>query len=149
MFKQYKLSGTSPSTATINAPTGQEATNLDEWDWFTVDAVLTGATGGTLDVCLQRWVPSAGAAGEWWDWVRFAQLSAAAAAVRVTFDSRMAATSLTTTGGHATGAAPVLAASTMAPSHPGHKVRLFFSAGASTSAGAAQQVILTAFRARS
>jgi hypothetical protein len=96
-------------------------------------------------VYLQRWVAKAGAAGEWWDWVRFTQLAAAAAAVRYSFDSRMAATTVTTVGA---GTSVVLAAGTMACSHPGTKVRLFFNAGASTSAGAAQTVILTGWRDR-
>lgn len=139
MIKTFTVTATSPATATTGVAT-ITANGLDRFDWFTVDAVLTGGTGGTLDVYLQRDV-----AGTWVDWIHFAQLSAGAAAIRKTVDSKSAAAGPVTVG---SGTSPALAAGSCSCCHPGEKVRVLFVAGASTSAGASQTITLTGFRRR-
>lgn len=112
---------------------------LAEYDWFTVDAVLQGATDDTLDVYLQRKVGS-----DWVDWLHFDQLAASASAVRYTCQSGVTA-DITTVGA---GTSPALAAGTFTGGHPGEEVRIYFVPGASTSAGANQTVTLTCWQSR-
>jgi len=140
-LKEYLLSDTSPAapgTVVSSAVTG----GLSQFDWFTLDALLTQATGGTLDVYLQRFVATL---NEWRDWVHFTQLAAGSASFRYTLDSRMASTSIVAVG---QGSSPAIAAGTIVCAHPGDKVRLAFTAGASTSAGAGQKVVLSGWRRR-
>lgn len=139
-WKEFLLQDTSPAAAGNNDSTAVSQDKLDIYDWFTVDALLTQATGGTLDVYLQRYVPKL---AEWRDWVHFTQLAAGSTSFRYTFDSRMAATSITTVGA---GTAPAISAGTVVNAHPGMKVRLYFVAGASTSAGAVQKVVIAAWK---
>lgn len=139
IFRQFLLTATSPSSQTVNVTT-QVADNLEQFDWFTIDAALDGATGGVLDVYLQRYVP---ALDTWVDWVAFTQQAAGAGITRYTMDSRAASGEIVVVG---SGSTPSLAADTMTCGHPGKKVRLVFSAGASTSAGAVQNVVLTGWK---
>lgn len=143
-LKSFLLTDTSPAAAgtSASAVAAGSVSGLEEFDWFTVDALLLGATGGTLDVYLQRWVQKL---QEWRDWVHFTQLAAAAAATRYTFDCNAMPTSITTVGQATT---PVISAGVVTCGHPGTKLRLLFTAGASTSAGAIQKVELTGWRKR-
>lgn len=126
---------TSPSSA-ITAAGTVLIQNLSILRNIQVDAVLTGGTGGVLDVYLQRLVNST-----WVDWYHFAQLTAGAAASRRTLDPEKAtATTVTTVG---SGTSPVIAAGTLTASHPGDQVRVLFVAGASTSAGASQVITIS------
>jgi hypothetical protein len=108
-----------------------------------VEAHLVGATGGTLDVWLQR---KAGP-NLWVDWVHFAQLAAGASAIHYSFIVKNTATAagalgaVTTVGNDAT---PAVGAGTglITNNHPGDAVRVVFVAGASTSAGAAQKITI-------
>lgn len=138
-YVEHHITATSPAAASTVAGT-KELSNLDDFSWFTVAAKLTGATGGTLDVYLQRWV---GVLQEWHDWLHFSQLAAGAALIRHAVDCRMSATAATVVGA---GTTPVLAVNTLACSHPGTKVRALFTAGASTSAGASQTIVLGCWR---
>jgi len=133
------LSGTSPATASTAAG-AVIANGLDQFDWFTVDAVLTGATGGALDVYLQRDVN-----GTWVDWLHFTQLAAGAAAVRTTIDSQSIENGPIAVG---SGTSPILTAGKFSCMHPGEKVRVLYVAGASTSAGATQTIIITGWKRR-
>jgi hypothetical protein len=109
-----------------------------------VEAQLVGATGGTLDVWLQRKVGP----NLWVDWVHFAQLAAGASALHYSFVVKNTATAagaltaVTTTG---TDASPAVGSGTglITNGHPGDAVRVVFVAGAGTSAGAAQKVTIT------
>jgi len=142
--KLFELTGTSPASA-ITA-LGSVARGLDAYDDFTIDARLTGATGGTLDVYLQRKV----ADDVWVDWLHFAQVSAAAAAASFS-TCTSGRTALSTgqvlavaQGTDSSAGTPALTAGAFVGGHPGQAVRVVFVAGASTSAGAAQTVRITA-----
>lgn len=140
----FTLTSTSPASATtaVGASTATQA-NLQEFDWFDVTAELQGATGGTLDVYLQR----KEAADTWKDWVHFPQLAAAAAAVKYHVPGNGSIAAITVIGG-GTDATPgvVLAANTACGGLPGSALRVVFVAGAGTSAGAAQTVRISAHR---
>lgn len=138
MTQKFDLSGTSPAAASTVA--SKEVTGLNAFTTLRLDAVILGATGGTLDVYIQRKV----AANVWVDWVHFTQLAAAAAAVTysLTFVAAQSASLATaTTAGTDSTPAPAIAASIVAI-HPGNHVRVVYVAGAGTSAGAAQSIAL-------
>jgi hypothetical protein len=147
----FTISGTSPAAASTAA--GASASGLAKFLAIRVDAVLQGATGGVLDVYIQRKI----APGVWVDWAHFAQLAAGAAAVAYSLtvstanlgtvvnntpSATMAA--ITTRGNDAT-PNPGLAAGTLDLNHPGDFIRVVYVAGASTSAGAAQVITVTGF----
>ncbi len=144
--KVFIISDTSPSSATTTvgdtATASDNATFLGVFDWFTIDATLTGGTGGTLDVYLQRKVTD----DVWADWLHFPQLAAGASAIRYCANTG-ASTSITTVGGGSDASPGVaLAANTFIGGHPGFAVRSVYVAGASTSAGAAQVIRITGWR---
>ena len=139
-WKEFLLTDTSPASASTVGSTAGVASGLDAFDWFTIDATLLGATGGVLDVYVQRYVAKL---GEYRDWIRFTQLAAAAATIRYTVDCRASATAITTVGAVTT---PAIAAGVITCSSPGPAVRLLFVAGASTSAGAIQKVLIQAWK---
>lgn len=131
MFKRFTISDTSPASA--STALGSKVEGLDALESVTVDADLVGATGGTLDVYLQRKV----ADNVWRDWIHFTQLTAGGSAVKYTV-MPSAPTSITTVGtGTDSAATPALAAAGNAGGHPGTSVRAVYVAGSSTSAGAA------------
>lgn len=141
----FIITGTSPATATTSIASAAPGlvTDLDEFEWFTWTAVLTGATGGALDVYLQRRLTG----NVWADWIHFTQIAAAAAAVTYTGDSNCANTYMAATGVSTDSAAtPALVANTVACAHPGERVRLVMVSGAGTSAGAAQTIYLSGIR---
>lgn len=132
MSQLFTLTGTSPASA--STALGGVAPGLDRFDGFNIDADLVGATGGTLDVYLQRQV----ADNVWRDWLHFPQLTAGGAAVRYSVSTApgVANTIVAVGTGTDSAATPVLAANTFVGGHPGTKVRVVLVAGASTSAGA-------------
>ena len=137
----FTISDTTPATAVTAV--GDTVGSLLPFDWFTVDAALVGATGGTLDVYLQRKIDT----DLWADWLHFPQLSAGAAAVKY---SAMSGSDKTihvvgNTNDAGTGA-PALAVNTFLGGHPGQFVRAVYVAGASTSAGAAVVIRITGWR---
>lgn len=138
-YSVQTIAETTPAAAGTAASVGMFQ-NLKRYSRFTVDAALVGATGGALDVYLQRDV-----AGTWVDWIHFAQLVPGAAALRVTFDTDKVSESAVTAVG--AGSSPALAAGDVACPHPGDKVRALFVAGALTSAGAAISISLTGHKA--
>ncbi len=130
-LSQWAISGTTPSSATT-ATVGSVVSGLGQASEFTITASLVGATGGTLDVYLQRFD---GVLNQWVDWIHFPQLAAAAAAIRYTVTpSKFASGSIVVTG---IGTSPALAANTSVGGHPGDQLRCIATGGASTSAGAA------------
>jgi hypothetical protein len=138
-FKTFEITATSPAEETT-AAASTTITGLDEYESFTIDAAITGATGGTLDVYVQRKVGA-----KWLDWIAFPQSAAAAALAHYSVDSAAAQSSPTAVGADAV---PALAADTMTVQHPGREVRVLFSAGADTTAGASQTVWITGRRPR-
>jgi hypothetical protein len=144
MFVIADLSTTSPNApGTVVGPIagpaidGSVTVNVDlsNYSQIDVEAKLTGATGGPLDVYLQKWDGV-----DWIDWAHFAQVAAGAAAISVSLlNVRVAASSGTfVTVGRNT--APALAAGATTGGHPGERLRVLFVAGASTTAGAAQTI---------
>ncbi len=144
----FIIDDTSPASA--STAIGDPCKGLLGYDWFTIDALLVGATGGTLNVYLQRKVASDAevTGGVWVDWLSFAQLSAGAAAVRYSVHSGSSTTIQTVASGtDASAGTPALTAGTFVGGHPGDQVRAVYVAGASTSAGAAVKIYLTGWRA--
>jgi hypothetical protein len=129
------LTGTSPSSASTAVLSGS-VVDLQKYDEIHIEADLLGATGGALDVYIQRKLAN----NLWRDWIHFTQLASGAAAVKYSARHGEAA-ALTATGG-GTDAAPgvALAVGTQVGGHPGSEIRVVFVAGASTSAGAAQTI---------
>ena len=140
--KTFTISDTTPASA--STAVGDVINGLAYFDEVTIHASLVGATGGTLDVYLQRKI----AADTWVDWCHFAQLASGASAVRFTVPMSNPATSATVAVGIGTDAAPgvALAANTFIGGHPGNTVRAVYVAGASTSAGAAVVIRLACRR---
>lgn len=143
MSETWDLSGTSPAAASTVA--GASASSLSRCPELIVEAHLVGATGGTLDVWLQRKVGP----NLWVDWVHFLQLAAAASAIHYSFvvknvsaTATGALTAVTTVG---TDTAPAVGAGVglITNTHPGDAVRVVYVAGASTSAGAAIKLTIT------
>lgn len=138
----FTITGTSPASAST-AIVGDVQQTLLDYDQFTIDAALVGATGGVLDVYLQRQVT----ANVWADWLHFPQLTAGAAAVNYTavagYDKVIVAVG---NGTDASAGTPALAANTFVGGHPGQAVRCVAVAGVSTSAGAAITIRITAWR---
>lgn len=127
----FTISETSPASA--STVVGQVISGLNRFDSFLVDADLVGATGGTLDVYLQRWVDT----NLWHDWLHFPQLASGASAIRYSVFPSLSNTIVVVGTGTDSNATPALAANTCVGGHPGSKVRAVYVAGASTSAGAA------------
>lgn len=149
MTEVFDLSSTSPAAASTAAGLG--CSGLAKFLAIRVDAVLIGATGGALDVYIQRKI----APNTWVDWAHFPQLAAAASAVAyslivqaanvgtpLTGSASQTIASIATAGTDAT-PVPALAAATLTLNHPGDMIRVVYVAGASTSAGGAQKIYVT------
>ncbi len=140
--KPFTLTGTSPAapgTAILATVRG-----LARYSAVRIDAVLAGATGGVLDVYLQRQV----APGVWLDWCHFPQLAAAPAVANYSAytgdtEPNINITSVGQMNDDGSVGAPALAANTFVGGLPGDAVRLVAVAGTGTSAGALQTVTLT------
>lgn len=147
--KTFSVSGTSPAAAG-RAVIGKPVGGLESYDDFVVVASLVGATGGTLDIYLQRQVDT----NLWVDWIHFPQLAGGAAAVKYSAAAMPPASATPTVVGTSaddvtSGAAPVLAANTVVAGHPGSNVRVVAVAGSGTSVGAAVDVRIMAHRSDS
>lgn len=140
--RTFAIADTSPAAASTAA--GTIIRGLAQFDWFTIDAALIGATGGALDVYLQRGIGEPGSE-TWVDWLHFTQLTAGAAAVKY-FASAGPGAQVNTMVTVGYGTSPVLAAGTFTGGHPGDAVRALYVAGVSTSAGAAAAINITAWR---
>ncbi len=140
--KTYRalISGNSPAGA-AQAVVGAAVEGLSAFERFVVHAELVGATGGTLDVYLQRKIGP----DEWQDWIHFPQLASGAAAVKyAAADVPNTATPIVVgeTNDAGTTGAPALAVNTVAPGHPGDAVRCLAVAGAGAAAAAVRIHIL-------
>lgn len=136
-METYTLTDTSPAAAGTTVGAATYGLRLDRA--YQIYVKLQGATGGTLDVYLQRKVgPNA-----WTDWCHFTQLAAGGAAVVYSLYAEMAnATTITTVTGTDSTPNVSLGAGTFNGGHPGDAVRFVFVAGSGTSAGAVQTVQL-------
>lgn len=137
----FALSGTSPSAA--GTTVGVSQVGLDTFEKAVVLAVVQGATGGTLDVYLQS-TPDGGTT--WYDVCHYTQLAAAGAQVAwfvsLTRGETFNATAPVSVN-KASGT-PTLAANTVVPHGLGNGLRVVYVAGAATSAGAAQTILVLA-----
>lgn len=120
---------------------------LGRFNSLRIDALLVGATGGVLDIYLQRQI----ALNVWADWCHFVQLAAGGAAARYSLKCSMTDSTTIVTANAGTDAVPAvtLAAATFLGGHPGEGFRLVYVAGASTSAGAAVELYVTGFGEKS
>lgn len=141
-FRYWTISDTTPAAASTVA--GDEIGGFDEYDWIRIDADLVGATGGALDVYLQRLIKP----GAWSDYIHFAQLASGAVAIRYSaIGSHGLSTTITTSNISAQSPPTVsLAAATFLGGHPGKVLRAVYVAGAGTSAGALVNIYISGFR---
>lgn len=132
-FHLETLSGVSSNTAST-AVVLATANGLAQWDWFTVDATIVGATGGTSSAFLERKIHDS--VDQWREWIRFPDV---AATVTKKYSVQVAASAVvqeTTSSVTATPGAPTLAAGASLGGHPGELVRFVVYNGAGTTAGA-------------
>jgi hypothetical protein len=135
------IAATSPAAASTVALT-PTASGLERCHSVTINALVRGATGGTLDVYVQT---SHDDGATWIDLLHLPQLAAGAAVVRyVTHVARAASTSATVVVG--SGTSPALALNTLAGGSWGDSMRVLLVAGVSTSAGAAQSIEIVGHR---
>jgi len=137
------ITGTTPAAAG-SAAGATAISGLLDAETLTVIATLVGATGGVLDVYLQT---SYDGGTTWVDFAHFPQLAAGAgSSVRVWHVVRkLQQTTLTTVG---SGSSPAIAANTIVGGTWGDRIRAFYVAGASTSAGAAVNIQLVGWSPR-
>ena len=146
MLTIWKFSETSPTAPGVAAssqavagsagPAGTASGQMDDYQALIIEAVLVGATGGTLDVYMQN-SPDQGVT--WYDYAHFPQLAAGAAAVAYVATVATGAQNLTlaTIG---SGLTPALAAGTVTGGAWGDRFRVLMVAGSGTTAGAAVSV---------
>lgn len=137
----FTITGTSPATATT-AAIGSVINGLLQFNHFNIHANVQGATGGTLNLRLQRQI----ADDVWSDWLSLPQLGAAAAAISYAASLASATTIAVVGGGSLASPTVVLAANTFVGGHPGDRLRLIGTGGASTSAGATQTIYIQGIR---
>lgn len=152
-FTSASAAGTTVAASTF------KSLELRRCDIIVVDAILLGATGGTLDVYLQRRTGP----DDWTDWAHFAQVVAAGSS-RQTFSIDGAPQQPVVVGGGTTAAPGVaLAAGVSVNIMPANnkpapltadatpvldEVRIVTVAGAGTSAGAVQSITMTFYNQR-
>jgi len=145
----WDLSGTSPATSVTAA--GVMAFGFVKFAAIRVEVVLIGATGGTLDVYIQRKV----APNVWVDWAHYPTISAGASATVYSLIVQAANVGTPLTGtasqtiasiasaGSDASPSPALAAATLTLAHPGDMIRVVYVGNSGTSAGAAQKIYVT------
>lgn len=139
----FPLTGATPASASSAVVAGCNLQGLDKYDWFELDAVITGGTGGTLDIYLQRKV----AADVWVEFCHFPQV--AAATTKCYSIKSQAGTSITEVGkfNDAGSGTAVLAANSLVGGHFGDQIRAYATAGAGTSVAGSLTLYVRAFRA--
>lgn len=147
VFNETSLSsaGTVASSQAVSGtagPSGVATQQLDDYQAISFEAVLTGATGGTLDIYIQN-SPDMGSS--WYDYIHFPQLAAGSGTSRyvVSVASGAQNLSLVSVGFNL---APALAAGTAIGGAWGDRFRMVMVSGAGTSAGAVVQLRIVAQR---
>jgi hypothetical protein len=137
------ITGNCPATAT-SAIIGAAIAGLRPYDWFTIDAIIIGPTGGTIDVTLQRKIDGVDL---WVDWLHFPQV---AATVTTKFSAMTGASTTIATVGMVAAATftATLAANMFVGGHPGDQLRAVCTTGTSTSIAALQKIYITAWNAK-
>jgi hypothetical protein len=108
-------------------------------DYLIVDALLTGGTGGALDVYLQRKTGT----NAWLDWIHFPQVAAGTSKKYTVVLSQQNTTIADVGGGTDASPGVSLAANSFVNMIPTDDVRIVFVAGGGTSAGASNTVTIT------
>jgi hypothetical protein len=141
----FHVTDTSPAAASTVVGVGLRG--LGRFGSLRIDALLVGATGGVLDIYLQRQVT----ANVWVDWCHFVQIAAGGAAARYSLKCSMTDSTTIVAANAGTDTVPAvgLSAATFLGGHPGEGFRLVYVAGASTSAGAAVELYVTGFGEKS
>jgi hypothetical protein len=134
----FSLTFTSPAAP---GPVAQAPVlGLGAYESLSIFSTMQGATGGTLDIYIQ-YSPDAGTT--WVDYAHFPQIAAGAGTTsrvwNVAKDAPQA--SLTNVG---TGTTPSLAANSILGGDWGDRLRVLAVAGAGTSGGAAQTLLIVA-----
>lgn len=136
------ITATSPAAASTVVHTSVFKGSLfRKAEFLVIDTLFAGATGGTLDVYLQKKTGS----DAWLDILHWPQIAAGATKkYTVSIDGR--GTSIVEVGG-GTDSSPgvALAANTVVNAIPGDDVRIIFVAGGGTSAGASQTITITPY----
>lgn len=132
------ITGTTPS-APSTAVVGSAITGLGTFESLDIVATIQGATGGVLDLYLQT-SPDGGTT--WVDYIHFTQLTVAQASStkRTTVSHGVQSAAITAVG---TGLTPSLTAGTVVGGAFGDRMRLVAVAGASTTAGAVQTILIS------
>lgn len=139
----FTITGSSSASASTTTIVGNNQGSLLPFDWFTVDASLTGATGGTCDVYLQRKVDD----NIWADWLHFPQLTAGQAATQYTAQGGSGTTIyVVEQGTDASAGTPALAANTFVGGHPGQFVRCVAVTGIGVSVAASITIKITGWK---
>lgn len=138
-----KFTDTSPSDGTA-ANSANIVTGLDAFESMQIVTVFQGATGDTLDICLQYCDDPDGST--WFDYARW-QIAAAAASATLTYTVTRQKERLT---GIATGMnnSPALAAGTIIGGEFGSKMRVRWVPGAGTTLGKVQTIYFVGSPAR-
>lgn len=114
-------------------------------NYLVVDAQIVGATGGTVDVYLQRKI----AADTWRDWIHFPQVAAATTKRYSLAIDGTGATIVETGGGSDATPGVGLAANTAINIIPGGEVRLVTVTGGGVSIAASVSITITPYSEKS
>lgn len=132
------FSDTSPAAAGV-AASARTATGCDQYQWLRFTCIVIGGTGGTTDITVQTKLSD----DLWADWARTAAVAATVTTkYTIAPEASTVISTIGTTNDALTAYTVVLAAGTCVGGHPGHTLRLVYTAGVGTSAGAAQVVYL-------
>lgn len=139
---QFTISESSSASASTTL-VGSSVKGLEAYDLLTIDAVITGATGGTVDVYLQKRVVKADGSNVWIDYLHLPQIAGGASAaynVSISFLASLLAVGFGTDGSPGV----ALAANNCAHGHPGTELRLVTVTGTGVSAAANIAIYITA-----
>jgi hypothetical protein len=138
------LSGTSPAApSTVVGATS--STRIGSYSTCSVYVAARGATGGPLDIVIQTLFKQTNVSpGMWVDVAHLPQQAAAGALTGYSFTlTRWSTTATIFTPLNTVSGTPVLAVNTVAPGILGQQLRVVYIAGALTTAGAAQTILVT------
>jgi len=133
------FTGTSPAAPGTVLQTA--VLNLDAFSKCVISARLNSGAGGTLDVYIQSYVNNG---ASWYDVAHFPQVAAGAGAFSYIISLTRGETYNTTTPVvvNNVDGTPTLAANTVIPHALGNALRVVFVAGAGTSAGGTQTIVM-------
>lgn len=134
-----KISEATQDTASSVKAAAQLVSIPDQTEFFMVYALLTGLTGGVLDVYLQTELEK----DVWADWLRFPQVAGSAAAQMYSAPGNAGSGLITAVGGGTDATpAPGFASTTGSAlgGFPCHNLRAVWKTGTGVSAGATQKI---------